>query len=297
MPQLQMPIGIWLDATPDERDTFFLGAGFDPALPTIDDGTDSTTVRFRQDPVSLAPAPVQVTPVPSPVAPVENPRLPQAGDDLRDFQGTPVSITTDEFGVAAVPGDALGGAIVVTTSSLATRLPGPLRTQFVTWLRTSGAVVGSSLPWNRLPSWLRSALAIVGVSAASIAVDDLFEEGVILGPSLPPAISPGASPLAQVQVVGSWVANGVTFYRLADGKLAVQNKKGRWKVWKPKRPIVLYSDGASNLKTMLRADKALNKQARKIATMLNRRAPRRKSAPRSDTTPIILGNNARVVDV
>ena len=105
------------------------------------------------------------------------------------------------------------------------------------------------------------------------------------------------SPIQQVQVVGSWVANGVTFYRLADGKLAVQNKKGRWKVWKPKKPIVLYADGASNLKTMLRADRALNKQAKKIAAMLNRRAPRRKSAPVSRGNPVVLGNNARIVDV
>jgi hypothetical protein len=104
------------------------------------------------------------------------------------------------------------------------------------------------------------------------------------------------SPLQQVQVVGSWVANGVTFYRLADGKLAVQNKKGRWKVWRPKKPIVLYADGASNLKTMLRADKALNKQAKKIAAMLNRRAPKRRTSKKDDQPTIIVQGSGRVID-
>jgi len=103
-------------------------------------------------------------------------------------------------------------------------------------------------------------------------------------------------PGMHAHVVGSWVANGVTFYRLADGKLAVQNKRGRWKVWKPKKPIVLYADGASSLKMMLRADRALNKQAKKIAAMLNRRAPRPKSRKKDDNPTIIVQGSGRVID-
>lgn len=107
----------------------------------------------------------------------------------------------------------------------------------------------------------------------------------------------GSNPLQPVQVVGSWVANGVRFYRLADGKLAVQNKKGRWKVWRPRKPIVLYADGASSLKTMLRADKALTKQAKKIASMLNRRAPRKAKSSSKPHPGVILPGSGVVIDV
>lgn len=95
-----------------------------------------------------------------------------------------------------------------------------------------------------------------------------------------------------------WIANGVVFYRILEsGRLAVQNKKGRWRVWKPRRPIVLYADGARDLKTMLRADKALNKQSKKIASMLNRRSGTRKTT-KKDTRPIIIQRGSgQVIDV
>ena len=298
MPQLQKPVAIWLDATPDERDAFFLGAGFDPALPTVDNGTDATTVRFRQEPIVVSATP---TPVIHPVAFSNgvNPQTPQAGDDLRDWQGAQPAVFDDMGGVAPIA--AAGASVSVAGRALRLVLGG------------GGGRLTAAI-WNSLPSIVRTALSQLGIGiGAMVAFDgdipfitlpgqggeiDVSQEGVGGAMSRSVDIQIGSpSPLQQVQVVGSWIANGVTFYRLADGKLAVQNKKGRWKVWRPKKPIVLYSDGASNLKTMLRADKALNKQARKIATMLNRRAPRRKTTSKSHTTPIILGNNARVVDV
>jgi len=73
------------------------------------------------------------------------------------------------------------------------------------------------------------------------------------------------------RVVSSWDANGVIFYRLDDGRLAVQNKHGVWKIWRPKKPIVLFATGAEDLSTLLRADRVLAKQAAKIAKMLRQR--------------------------
>jgi hypothetical protein len=138
-------------------------------------------------------------------------------------------------------------------------------------------------------------ITLPGQGSTVVAPFDASSEGGAVMPSVDiQVVAP--SPLQQVQVVGSWVANGVTFYRLADGKLAVQNKKGRWKVWRPKKPIVLYADGASNLKTMLRADKALNKQAKKIAAMLNRRAPKRRTSKKDDQPTIIVQGSGRVID-
>ena len=292
MAQLQIPLSIWLSATPDERDQFYLQAGFDPNLAVIDNGTDTNFVRFRQDSNLIAETPLLVST-----------GGPQAGDDLRDFaQSISTSIVTDEFGLPAPIGDPLTPAVIGATA-LAARLPNLVRPTFLTW--AASMIAGARIAFASLPSWLRAALTAIGLTGVTIAIDESLEAGGL--PSLPGSfiggdgpqvdIQIGSNPLQAVQVVGTWMANGVKFYRLADGKLAVQNKKGRWKVWRPKRPIVLYADGASSLKTMLRADKALNKQAKKIAAMLNRRAPRRKSGSTSPNPPIILGNNARVVDV
>jgi len=231
----------------------------------------------------------------------------QAGDDLRDFQPDPVSLTgpiTDEFGVAPIEPIA-GSALAIAGRALRLVLGG------------GGGRLTLAI-WNALPQLARTALTQIGIGVGALIAFNGDIPFITLpgqGTDVAPFIGPpeatvdiqigGALPLQMqsVRVVGSWNTNpqhpeqGVTFYRLSDGKLAVQNKKGRWKVWRPKKPIVLYANGASNLKTMLRADKALNKQARKIAAMLNRRAPRRKSASAAAVSPIILGNNARVVDV
>jgi len=297
MPQLQIPLTIWAAATSAERDQFYLDAGFSPLFPVVDNGTDNFTVRFRQDVPFTgdfntdAPG---IAPTPLPVA-GGNGTL-QAGDDLRDVE--PVSLTgdnpiTDEFGVAP------SGATALAIAGRALRLV----------LGGGGGRLTAAI-WNSLPSIVRSALLQVGIGVGALIAFNgdipfitLPGQGGPSDPLLPmPTTGPGAVDIQVgatghlhalgVTIVGSWntnpkdPANGVIFYRLSDGKLAVMNKKGRWKVWKPRKPIVLYADGASNIKTMLRADRALAKQAKKIAAMLNRRAPRsKKSSPKS---PIII---------
>jgi len=299
MAQLQIPLSIWLASSPQERDQFYLDAGFDPNLPVVDNGTDTQTVRFRQDSLMVA--------APSPVLAAN--AGPQAGDDLRDYTPDLLSLTSnirDEFGVPQAPTGDPSLPVIYSAGALASRLPGVIRPQYLTWLASQ--VGGARLAFAALPWWLRQALQGMGITAGVIAVDAGLEAGGLpslpgdlpfVGPPQAPDIQIGPpSPMQGVQVVGTWVANGVKFYRLADGKLAVQNKRGRWKVWRPKRPIVLYADGASNLKTMLRADKALTKQAKKIAAMLNRRAPRpRKAAGRPPTGAIIVNEKGQVVTV
>jgi len=308
MPELQVPLSIWLSATPSERDGFYISAGFDPNLPVVDNGTDNNFVRFRQGAGGDSAAEAEIT------ATIESHGLsahaagihvnepahlhPQAGDDLRDFQLVstvgPVApgTTTDEFGTPIA-----GTGIAIAGRALRLILGG------------GGGRLTAAI-WNSLPSLVRTALTQVGIGVgALIAFNGDIPFITLPGQDITPApfigppttlptvdIQIGANPLQPVQVVGSWVANGVTFYRLASGKLAVQNKKGRWKVWRPKRPIVLYADGASNLKTMLRADKALNKQAKKVAAMLNRRAPRSRKSTKSASPGIIVQGSGRVID-
>jgi hypothetical protein len=292
MPTLTIPQSIWLSATPDERDQFYISAGFDPNLPVFDAGTSSGTIRHGQ-----------IDPVAVPVIPEMVVNQPQSGDDLRDFQ--PVSFTEQLIGPAGGPvTDEFGAPIAGTSLSIAGRALKLI-------VGGGGGRLTASI-WNSLPRLVQTALTQAGIYAGAMIAFNGDIPFITLpgqGPAeVTPFIGPmplgpqvdiqvgSPSPLQQVQVVGSWVANGVTFYRLADGKLAVQNKKGRWKVWRPKKPIVLYADGASNLKTMLRADKALNKQAKKIASMLNRRAPKRRSSKKDDTPTIIVQGSGRVID-
>jgi len=300
MAQIQMPLSIWIGATRDERDSMLLSAGFDPSRPTDGTGSDGQTFRLTQVQDVAQDAFVSEDEQPG-VGQAPGPgvgamwgdgidRRPQAGDDLRDFQvptAIPVPIgplTALDVGVVPV-----AGGISVAGRSLRLVMGG------------GGGRLTLAI-WNSLPSLVRTALTQVGIGVGALIAfngDIPFitlpgQGGSVPTPFVPPVdiqIGGLPSPMVGVQVVGSWNTNpknpaeGVTFYRLSDGKLAVQNKKGRWKVWKPKRPIVLYAGGASNLKTMLKADKALTKQAKQIAGMLNRRAPRPKKTPKG---PIII---------
>ncbi len=166
------------------------------------------------------------------------------------------------------------------------------------FMRSPGAI--TSATWNMLPTWAKAVLIQGGIGIGSFIAIDAFGGGddeVSPGPVSPspnlPVVSPPGGGGAHVDsfgmhlsspIVGSWNTNpsnpamGQTFYRLMDGKLAVMNKKGRWKVWKPKKPVVLYSGGTKNLKTLLKADAIITKEAKKLRKMLDRRAPRAKRA-------------------
>ena len=154
--------------------------------------------------------------------------------------------------------------------------------------------------WNDLPQWAKTVLVTVGIIAGTeFIIDDPVNIIPFIGDD-PGALEGfhGHPGFQQTSIVGSWVANGVTFYRLSDGKLAVQNKRGRWKVWRPKKPIVLMPGGATNLKTMLRADRLLDRQAKQIAKMLNRRAPRAKSKPASSGKVVMVAQDgSKIIDL
>lgn len=143
--------------------------------------------------------------------------------------------------------------------------------------------------WTQLPWWCRWILGAMGFKQGMDFIfggdeDDPAEiENAPDNPTIPglPADGAGAlmipgqggmiPSLEAPYVVGSWVANGVTFYRLWDGRIAVQNQKGRWKVWKPKKPVVLYPGGAGNLRTLLRADRIAAAQLKRLNKAIIRR--------------------------
>jgi len=205
------------------------------------------------------------------------------GDDLRDITEFRVDesgqlIVTDT-GEAAGAAEGFAGAIVAVGGATAARSILRVIMGNVTRI-TAGH-------WAALPGWARTALGAIGLGVGidlALNVPGIPGDSIILGGDgdgahMPTHLQDGH---LGAHIVGSWNANGVTFYRLSDGKLAVQNKKGRWKVWRPKRPVVLMPGGANNLRTLLKADKILNQQAKAIAKMLNRRAPRARKASSSE---------------
>jgi len=223
--------------------------------------------------------------------------------------GEPVSIIIPP---SAQPGDDLRDPVqAVGLLALAMQLLKSL-------MRSPGRVTAAV--WAQLPGWVTTALTQAGIVVGTeVTIEAFGGEGFIPGVGLPGSpgdgsngVAPAPFPLGpqagpqlpghvpgmpgvHIAVVGTWIANGVLFYRLADGKLAVQNKKGRWKVWRPKRPIVLYATGAVDLKTLLRADAVLNKQAKRIAAMLNRRAPRRKTSKSEEKGTTIINVDGKAV--
>ena len=141
-------------------------------------------------------------------------------------------------------------------------------------------VRGLVVRWNQLPAWARLALTAVGVSAGTDILLDTGpgDEGWIDVPGfdlpLLPAVGGPDDPLTEsilALTVSTWNANGVTFHRLVDGRLAVRNKHGVWKQWRPKKPIVIMPTGQVNLIDLVRADNAIQKQSKKLAKMLRGR--------------------------
>lgn len=294
---IQVPLNVWLASTPAERDQLFLSAGFDPNLPVVDNGTDTQAVRFKQLRVHAAPLPI-----------AGGNGIPQAGDDLRDFQQVAFTAEdfTSEFGNGVAPPASAGTALAIAGRALRLVMGGG-----------GGRLLAAT--WNSLPSVARSALTQVGIGVGALIAfngdipfitlpgqgqGDPGAEGAIVPGGGAVDIQVGGHAMHGAAIVGSWNTNprnpelGVTFYRLANGWLAVMNKKGRWKTWKPKKPIVLYADGASNIKTMLRADKALARQAKQIAAFLNRRGPKtRSSSKKADPKTLIIQGSGKVIDV
>jgi len=251
----------------------FYNDGFDG--PTVMPG-DAAVFQINQPVPVTGFSPVPTAPVLS-VGPPVDPAVMMPGTMLEATGGNIVS----GGGVGNPQLGAIGGAVAVGAGLAAAR--SLLR------LALAGGTRITTRVWNQLPGWAQTALAVVGITVGTeIALDALPDDalggGIIPGFGLPDGPGfPTIGTLTGVQVVGSWMANGVRFYRLSDGRFAVQNSKGRWKVWRPKKPIVLYADGASSLKTMLKADTALNKQSKRLAKMLNRRAPRRRSSTKAET--------------
>ncbi len=207
---------------------------------------------------------------------------------------------------APAPAPVVGAAVVVTVAMLQRVLGSVAGRQAFNLLRTltgGAGRVGGNI-WTRIPSWLKSVLGVLGITeGAPFILEEILDSSNGVAPSNGVVPTGPAGPGGMVdprsfsQVVGTWDANGVTFYRLLDGRIAVQNKHGRWKVWRPKRPIVIMPTGASNLRLLLKADKVLDRQAKALDSMLNRRTRRSTRANACSSCGLVRGHRAGCITI
>lgn len=145
-------------------------------------------------------------------------------------------------------------------------------------LRSAGIAIsrGAVVRWSSLPSWVRTGLLALGVvEGADILIDTgEGDSGLLPVPIMgggPIALGDPTAAMVNAMTVSTWRAGSVTFHRLSDGRLAVQNKHGVWKIWRPKKPVVLFSTGNKDLQSILRADAIIQKEAKKLARLLRNR--------------------------
>jgi hypothetical protein len=164
-------------------------------------------------------------------------------------------------------------------------------------LRKLGATIGTRVGWSTLPGWARQVLVVLGITEGVPILFDTGEDDTGLVPIPPgfqagpldipvPGFLPGgggngapgpptgddsATKLVRALYVGGWHAGGWPFYRLADGRLAVRNRKGVWKIWRPKKPVVLFATGNRDMQDIHRADRIIEKETTKMKKTLSNR--------------------------
>jgi len=174
------------------------------------------------------------------------------------------------------------------TAANYSRLPAPVQTLLQSAGITSTFIEGSEIDWSELIDWFNPFDDDEGPAdeAAVQALIDSWGTGGGAGMAMVPALGFGLG------IVKTWTAgffkNGtpITFFRTADGVVWVQRENGTWKSFRYKRGVMVYSDGATTLRSFLKADRALDHQARLLRRALDRRAPRR--APKAIKAPIII---------
>jgi len=71
-------------------------------------------------------------------------------------------------------------------------------------------------------------------------------------------------------VAYSWSTGTAEFFRLTDGRIAVQKKNGVWKLYRPAKHIVIPRD--PKIGTLLRAHKKVNKMVSRLASKVPRKS-------------------------
>ena len=189
------------------------------------------------------------------------------GGDVPQLDPGPVDDTPPLEGILTGEGLVRMSSIAVAAIALARTIQALIVRAFPNVTR------GMTVRWASMPQWLRTALVAIGFTAGVDILLDWGEGdfGLIQIPGTTNGVGDPVGAMVAAMTVSTWNANGVQFHRLSDGRLAVRNKHGVWKVWRPKKPIVLFTTGNRDLQDVIRADRVIQKEGKKIARMLRNR--------------------------
>jgi len=261
----------------------------------VNDDPDGFYESTMPTPTPFPYIPPQTTPWPPPVLRTPPPiaaRVGGAGVVNDPIYTDPAAPTNGHRG--NIPrAELTQAATVISAALILSRVSGLIRPAFSRFF--GGFARGTVLRWNSLPAWVRTTLATLGIlEGADIILDigegvtgiplpdpgllpgngiggiDLWPFGQPIGNGSTVSIPDGSGKERVYQVASAWEANNVWFYRFTSGHLGVINKHGVWKVWKPRKPTVLYSSG-NDLDDVIKADKIIQKATGEIKQVLTRR--------------------------
>lgn len=98
-----------------------------------------------------------------------------------------------------------------------------------------------------------------------------------LTPGIQTALGEGVPGIPAGAIVKRWSTGTAVFYKLADGRIAAQRKDGSFRIYRPKKHIVVSSN--PRVGTLLRADARLDKLVKGLSKSVNKhtkKSPARK---------------------
>lgn len=108
------------------------------------------------------------------------------------------------------------------------------------------------------------------------ATGPLAALGQFLGSMLPgiqTGLGEGVPGFAAGAIAKSWNTGTAQFYMLTDGRICAQRKNGTWKIYRPKKHIVVPSN--PRIGTLIRADKRVDRLMRGLARRAGIKSRRR----------------------
>lgn len=129
-----------------------------------------------------------------------------------------------------------------------------------------------------------------GFLGESSSTQGLGSLGAALGaliPGVQTGLGEGVPGLPAGAIAKTWHTGTARFYLLKDGRIAVQRKNGTWKVYRPKKHIVVPAN--PRIGTLLAADKRVDRLMRGISRRIparQRRSPSRVNVTASDARAI-----------
>lgn len=168
---------------------------------------------------------------------------------------------------------------------------------------TSGRLFSVARQNSRVQGFIRNVATTLGIASLGefFIPDDLLPTpsgGIgdlipFTGMSGPPEAPHPASVVRSWNTMPANPALGVWFVELANGQYGAMKKNGSWSYWRPRKNVPVTSSGANSIQNFVKADRYLNRQAKKIQRALNRRAPatrRRRSETRvvSSSRPVVI---------